>query len=344
MSKKKKPNKRIEDITTQISDLKYSFGNPRKTNKIKQEIESLKKSIKQFGTWRSIGIDENNNVIFGNKLSMALKELGIQQTSAKRLIGYTNAELKAINIKDNEHVGEWDFDLKFEWEKEIRIEMPSIDFNIVGIQNRDKYKDKIDHYNDEFSPNLCLEKLGNKLYLIKYLQKFDKSIELYAGRGQLSSYYNIIFKKNIKNDQQKYCDFNYKAIDFIEKKLGDNIDFDLIDFDDEGTPALELKHFFKIIKIKKNNFILSITDGLPMALKIKSNIDFKKYFDIEIDKNERFDKFESIYVDFINKLAEDSGFKVEDKCICYKKNKNVLYLSFFLKKHFNKSRSRTSKK
>jgi hypothetical protein len=80
-------SKKIEDTFIKLSELKYELGNPRKTNKVKEEIEKLKKSILQFGTWRSIGIDENNNVIFGNKLSMALKELDIQQTSAKRLIG-----------------------------------------------------------------------------------------------------------------------------------------------------------------------------------------------------------------------------------------------------------------
>lgn len=106
--------KKIEDTFIKLSELK----------------EELKKSIEQFGTWRSIGIDENNNVIFGNKLSMALKELGIKQTSAKRLIGYSEVELKAINIKDNEHVGEWDFDLKIKWENEIKLEMPEMDFQI----------------------------------------------------------------------------------------------------------------------------------------------------------------------------------------------------------------------
>jgi hypothetical protein len=136
----------IEDGFIEISKLKYNFGNPRKTKRLKEEIEELKKSIERYGSWRSIGIDEENNVIFGNKLSMALKELDIKQTPAKKLIGYTQAELKAINIKDNEHVGEFDIELLNEWQKEIMIEIPdfvSIDdeeFNEIKTENLNYYK------------------------------------------------------------------------------------------------------------------------------------------------------------------------------------------------------------
>jgi len=122
--------KKIEDVVIEIKDLRYDFGNPRKTNRAKQEIEELKNSIEQFGSWRSIGIDENNNVIFGNKLSIALKELGIKQTSAKRLIGYSQSELKAINIKDNKHVGEFDNLLLNKWIEEIKIDIPNLDLII----------------------------------------------------------------------------------------------------------------------------------------------------------------------------------------------------------------------
>jgi hypothetical protein len=108
--------KSIQDITINISDLRYAFGNPRKKNNEKNEIEEMKSSIEKYGVWRSIGIDEKNNVIFGNKLSLALKQLGIKQTMAKKLIGYTEQELRTINVKDNEHVGEWDFEILKDWD------------------------------------------------------------------------------------------------------------------------------------------------------------------------------------------------------------------------------------
>ncbi len=169
--------KKIVDCNIKIADLKYEFGNPRKTNKIKQEIESLKESIQTFGVWRDIGIDENNNVIFGNKLSLALKELNIEKTNAKRLIGYSIEELKAINIKDNEHVGEWDFNLLNDWLKELD------DFNFnVKFEDKIKTKEKnIKPYNNIYvfltipvnKIHLCNELL-NKIKELDFIE-YDQS-------------------------------------------------------------------------------------------------------------------------------------------------------------------------
>ena len=81
--------KKIIDCEVLIDDLNYDFGNPRKISK--ENLAKLKKSVEQFGVLRSIGIDEDNNVIFGNQLSQAMRQLGIGiPIKAKRLVGYSN--------------------------------------------------------------------------------------------------------------------------------------------------------------------------------------------------------------------------------------------------------------
>lgn len=41
----------------------------------------------------------------------------------KRLIGYSEAEKRAINIKDNTHAGEWDLDLLSDWTADLSIDL-----------------------------------------------------------------------------------------------------------------------------------------------------------------------------------------------------------------------------
>ncbi len=130
--------RKIIDCEILLGALKYEFGNPRKTNKIKDEIKNLRESIQQFGVWRDIGIDENNNVIFGNKLSFALKEEfgNDYKIKVKKLSGYTKKQLKAINIKDNLHEGEWDFDFLENWEIDLK------DFDISYNENNKEIEEK----------------------------------------------------------------------------------------------------------------------------------------------------------------------------------------------------------
>lgn len=103
-------SKRIEVVTLKAKAIKTGFGNPRKIGKKKwQELEA---SMDAYGDFGIFLIDEENNVIAGNqRLSVIMKKNPEQELLCKRLIGYSEAELRAINIKDNTHSGEWDLDL-----------------------------------------------------------------------------------------------------------------------------------------------------------------------------------------------------------------------------------------
>lgn len=97
-----------------MSELKTEFGNPRKPlkKKAKEKLkESLDKSLGDFGV---IVIDEHNNIISGHQRVSILMENPDTQVLCKRLIGYSESELKAINIKANTHAGD-DMDKLAEW-------------------------------------------------------------------------------------------------------------------------------------------------------------------------------------------------------------------------------------
>lgn len=114
--------KRIETVEMRAGDVKTGFGNPRKITKKKKD--ELRLSLETFGDFGSFIIDEEDNVIAGNMRLSVIKEMDPDTVIlCKRLIGYTEAELRAINIKDNTHSGDWDVDLLADWTADLTIDL-----------------------------------------------------------------------------------------------------------------------------------------------------------------------------------------------------------------------------
>lgn len=115
--------KHIEICKRKAGDLKTNFGNPRKISK--KKMEELEQSFATFGDFGIYLIDENDNVIGGNqRLKVVLKLFGPDtELDCKQLVGYSKAELRAINIKDNTHSGEWDLDLLADWTADLTVDL-----------------------------------------------------------------------------------------------------------------------------------------------------------------------------------------------------------------------------
>jgi len=115
--------KRIEVCKMRAGDIKTGFGNPRKIST--KKLEELEQSFETFGDFGIFLIDENNNIIGGNqRLKVVMKKYGKDaMIDCKRLIGYSKAELRAINIKDNTHSGDWDLDQLADWTADLTIDL-----------------------------------------------------------------------------------------------------------------------------------------------------------------------------------------------------------------------------
>lgn len=114
--------KKIETLELSVKELKTDFGNPRKITKKKRE--ELERSLEDFGDFGLILIDEHNNIIAGNQRVSILKEKNPDTVVlCKKLIGYSNSELRAINIKDNVHSGDWDLDILADWTADLNIDL-----------------------------------------------------------------------------------------------------------------------------------------------------------------------------------------------------------------------------
>ena len=114
-------DKRTEVCKMRAGDLKTGFGNPRKISK--KKLDELADSLEMLGDFGIYLIDEHDNIIGGNqRLKAVLRRFGPDtMLDCKRLIGYTEAELRALNIKDNTHAGEWDLDLLADWTADLNV-------------------------------------------------------------------------------------------------------------------------------------------------------------------------------------------------------------------------------
>lgn len=127
--------KRIEVCKLRAGDIKTGFGNPRKVSK--KKLDELEQSFELFGDFGLYLVDEKNNIIAGNqRLKVVLRKYGPDMLlDCKRLIGYSQEELRAINIKDNVHAGEWDLDLLADWTADLNVDF-GIDPNEMDPKDR----------------------------------------------------------------------------------------------------------------------------------------------------------------------------------------------------------------
>ena len=137
--------KKIEVVEMMAKDIKTGFGNPRKISKKKKD--ELRQSIEMFGDFGSFIIDEHNNVIAGNQRLSVIKEMNPEtKILCKRLIGYTQSELRAINIKDNTHSGDWDIDLLADWTADLTVDLGIDEIKKKEIDERTIPEMELIHY------------------------------------------------------------------------------------------------------------------------------------------------------------------------------------------------------
>ena len=138
--------KRIELCKMKAIDIKTGFGNPRKI--AQKKLAELKDSLRDNGDFGIFLIDEHDNVIAGNQRLKAVLDLWGPDTEldCKRLIGYSKAELRAINIKDNTHSGEWDMDMLADWTADLTMDLGLKDQVEKEIEKRAIPEMELIHY------------------------------------------------------------------------------------------------------------------------------------------------------------------------------------------------------
>lgn len=130
-----------------LSSLKPLENNPFK-KKDDDQIKKIGESIKSFERMMSIRkiiIDENNEILGGNKRFFALKKLGYKEIPdewVEQVVDLTEEQKKEFIVKDNSHWGsEWDTELLREW---------NVDCDAWGIPDVKWAEEKLEAEEDNF--------------------------------------------------------------------------------------------------------------------------------------------------------------------------------------------------
>ena len=113
-----------------VKDLVSPDWNPRQITD--EELEKLKKSIKEFGYIDPIIVNEyNNHIVGGNQRYLALKELGYNEVEVLYINEPNIQKEKAMNLALNKISGDWDQD-KLDIILE-EIQLSDIDITLTGF-------------------------------------------------------------------------------------------------------------------------------------------------------------------------------------------------------------------
>ena len=119
----------MQVVTKRIAELKHIPGNTRLHSE--KQIREYIRSIEMFGQLRPMVIDENNVVLAGNGLLMAMRKMGKETAACHIVAGLTENEKKKLMLADNKiaALGEED---QFAFEETLRELSGDIDIPGYG--------------------------------------------------------------------------------------------------------------------------------------------------------------------------------------------------------------------
>lgn len=111
----------------------------------KEQIEQIKKSIKEFGNNDPIAVDENHVIIEGHGRIRALKELGYKEIDVIKLTHLTEEQKKAYILTHNKLTMNSDFDIDLlNEELDNIIDIDMADFGFEFAEDIDEEEIQID--------------------------------------------------------------------------------------------------------------------------------------------------------------------------------------------------------
>jgi len=216
--------KRIEVVTMKVKDIKTGFGNPRKISK--QKREELLQSMEMFGDFGSFVIDEEDNILCGNqRLSVLMEKDPETEVLCKRLIGYSKPELRAINIKDNTHAGEWDLDMLADWTSDLVVDLGIEDTEEKTVEERVIPEMEPIHYEKyDYVMIVCRSELDYN-DLVRKLGIEGRKVAIATRKiNARAIWYEDMKATLVPNDELARLKANDRglSIEQVEKELGNN--------------------------------------------------------------------------------------------------------------------------
>jgi hypothetical protein len=307
-----------------LSSLKPWDYNPRKND---HAVEAVAESVRTYGFNVPIICDQNLMIVAGHTRWKAAQKLGLEKVPVI-VIEMDDVKRKAFAIADNKtgEIADWDFPKLEEVLETLKLE--NVDIKSLGFSSEEIEEllnpTIVEHHLSGILSKGYVEginevdplKLAYRLESICQCDKRRLAIDLFSGKGQLSFWYKRLFNQVVRVDKEKYdgIDFHQTADIFLQESLGKYMDFDFIDFDDEGCPGKELQLFFSLIENKKEPFILSITDGMGLHFKLRGKVNLYDYYLFGRNKTEKitddshYIKFDQYVKHLVDVLCKQHGF------------------------------------
>jgi ParB-like nuclease domain len=290
-------------------------------------VDAVAESIRSFGFNVPILCDHNLTIIAGHTRWKAANKLGMN-TVPVIIVEMTNTQRRAFAVADNKtgEIADWDFPKLKDVIEELKSE--DVDIKSLGF-NDEELRDLLNQISPEHNMSSQISKgyiegidsidplkLAYRLESVCHCGKRNLAIDLFSRQGRLAFWYERLFTEVIRIDKEKYdgINFSQKAESFLKEHLHEYMNFDLIDFDDEGCPGKELQLFFPLVKNKKEPFILCVTDGMGLALKVRGKINlYDKYLCgvneiTKIKDNVPYEQFDRYLTHLVDTLCTRNGF------------------------------------
>lgn len=135
----------VKVVAMAVKDLIPYANNPRNNE---QAVDTVAKSIKEFGFTNPIVVDSDNVVINGHTRLLAAEKLGLEKVPVIRKEDLTPEQVKAFRLVDNKtsELSGWDFE---KLDTEI-AELQAMDFDMSEFEFESNHNFNAEAYSDFF--------------------------------------------------------------------------------------------------------------------------------------------------------------------------------------------------
>ena len=333
-----------------LSDLHQDPKNARAHNP--RNVGMIADALREVGAARSGVIDEDGRILAGNATWEALAEAGIERVRVVKADGnewvvvqregLTEEQKRRLALYDNRAAELAD------WDPEILAELAQDDGLLEGLWSEGELEDLLSgiavHRNTSII-RWCAGYDAHQTEPCKFAFRMEAAwrargvlaLDLFSGKGALAQFYRRRFDRVVTVDKNPECSVDYvmEAQAFIDQHLDGLLSFDFVDFDDEGTPAREIAAFFEAIAGRKEeSFVLALTDGYGLHLKIRGSYNPGVYLQGE-DRPRRathrdYEHFEDTVTEFVRRCTTQWGFRATNWS-CYRgRMGNVVYQTWLI--------------
>lgn len=186
---------------------------------------------------------------------------------------------------------------------------------------------------DGYDFHIDAPKLGYRIEAAAHCAQRQRCLELFAGLGLLSYWYGRLFDEVVRVDSSAngQPDFQMTAKNFIESEMDFTQPFDFVDFDDEGCPSAELQTFFERIATHRwPPFVLCLTDGAGLNLKVRGKINLQKLYrwgneGVRVSSTELYEAHPAMVEHHLMTIADEAGYTAKRISLFRGSHGNVSY-------------------